>query len=394
METRPDYLAFGRPDFGDAEIEAVNRVLRSGWVGMGSETIAFEEELARSIGVPHVVSVNSCTSALFLSLLVEGVGPGDEVVCPSLTWCATANAALYLGATPVFCDIDPHTLCVTPESVAARLTPRTKAVMVVHFGGIAADVEAIRRILPPGVALVEDAAHALGATYPSGARVGTSGNLACFSFYANKNLSTGEGGAIALFDDARAARLRSLRQNALSADAWKRYSHPMTALVPGLTELGYKLNFTDLNASIGRVQLRRQPSFVARRLELATRYHQRLVAGGPRLECQQGLLDAGHARHLFVVMLPVERMSMSRDDFVLGLRARNIGASIHYAPLHPMALYDASPKAGLPCTDALSRRNLTLPIGPSMSCSDADYVADHVTEMMDAALAGAPSRAR
>lgn len=390
MEIRSDYLAFGKPDFGDDEVDAVTRVLRSGWVGMGSETIAFEDELAASIGVPHVVSVNSCTSALFLSLLVEGVGPGDEVICPSLTWCATANAALYLGATPVFCDIDPDTLCVTAETIAARLTPRTKAVMVVHFGGLAADVDAIRKVLPPGVALVEDAAHALGATYPSGGRVGTSGNLTCLSFYANKNLSTGEGGAIVLFDEARAARLRSLRQNALSADAWKRYSHPMTALVPGLTELGYKLNFTDLNAAIGRVQLRRQGAFAARRLQIATRYHARLVAAGPRLRCQQGLLDGGHARHLFVVMLPVERMAIDRDAFVLGLRARNIGASIHYAPLHPMALYDRSPKAGLPCTEALSRCNITLPIGPSLSCSDADYVADHVIEMMDAALAGPP----
>lgn len=392
METRRDYLAFGKPDFGDAEVDAVTRVLRSGWVGMGSETLAFEEELAASIGVPHVVSVNSCTSALFLSLLVEGIGPGDEVVCPSLTWCATANAALYLGATPVFCDIDPGTLCATPESIAARLSPRTRAVMVVHFGGVGADVEGIRRVLPPGVALIEDAAHALGATYPSGAAVGTSGNLTCFSFYANKNLSTGEGGAVALFDEARAARLRSLRQNALSADAWKRYSHPMTALVPGLTELGYKLNFTDLNAAIGRVQLRRQGEFAALRLALAQRYHERLVASGPRLGCQQGLLDAGHARHLFVVTLPVERMSLSRDAFVLGLRARNVGASIHYAPLHAMALYDPSPKAPLPHTEALSRRNMTLPIGPRMSIGDADYVADHVIEMMEAALAGLPTR--
>src|SRR5258706_4868143 len=140
MNVRGDYLAFGKPNFGASEIEAVTRTLRSGWVGMGPETIAFENELASHIGAPHAVTLNSCTSALFLSLLAHGVGPGDEVICPSLTWCSSANAALYLGATPVLCDVDPDTYCTTPELVLAKLTPRTKAVMVVHMGGLAADM--------------------------------------------------------------------------------------------------------------------------------------------------------------------------------------------------------------------------------------------------------------
>ena len=167
MISRTTYLPFGRPDFSADEIEAVARVMQSGWVGMGPETIAFENELAAFMEAPEVVSVNSCTSALFLSLLASGVGPGDEVITPSLTWCATANAALYLGATPVFCDIDEAALCVTPQSVLAVLTPRTKAVVPVHYGGLAVDVAALRRALPDHVAIVEDAAHALGALYPT-----------------------------------------------------------------------------------------------------------------------------------------------------------------------------------------------------------------------------------
>src|SRR5581483_9213965 len=223
MTKRSTYLPFGRPNFGDEEVAAVGRVLRSGWVGMGPETAAFEEELATAIGVPHVVTVNSCTSALFLSLLCSGVGSGDEVIVPSLTWISTANAARYLGATPVFCDIDADTLCVTPATIRARLTPRTKAVVVVHLGGLAVDVTAIRQAIPAHIALIEDAAHAFGSTLADGRPVGSSGNSTCFSFYANKNLSTGEGGAIALSDAAVADRLRSLRMHALPRDAWNRY---------------------------------------------------------------------------------------------------------------------------------------------------------------------------
>jgi len=165
---RSDYLAFGRPDFSDEEIAAVTRVLRSGWIGMGPEVIAFEEELAQSVGATHVVSVNSCTSALHLSLLASGIGSGDEVIVPSLTWCSTANAALYVGARAVFCDVDRTTLSMTPELVCRKLTPRTKAVVVVHFGGYAVDVAGLRQVLPSDVCIIEDAAHALGARYPDG----------------------------------------------------------------------------------------------------------------------------------------------------------------------------------------------------------------------------------
>jgi dTDP-4-amino-4,6-dideoxygalactose transaminase len=378
---RKEYLAFGKPDFGDAEIEAVTRVMRSGWVGMGPEVIALERELQDYLCAPHVVTVNTCTSALFLSLLAHGVGAGDEVVCPSLTWCSTANAALYLGAKPVFCDVDGDTFCATPAAVKAALTARTRAVIVVHFGGCAADIDAIRAVLPPGVALIEDAAHALGGRYAGGAMVGSSGNLSCFSFYANKNLSTGEGGAISLRDAAMADRIRSLRLHALPIDAWKRYTNPKSLLLSNkLTELGYKMNFTDLQACIGRVQLRRQPELSARRLAIAQRYVERL-SGVQGLRIQAHSTTPHHARHLFLVQLPLERMRMDRDDFVLEMRARNIGASIHYAPLHQMPLYGAT-GLRLPVTEDLARRIVTLPISASMSVEDAGYVVDCIEELL------------
>ena len=378
---RSDFLAFGRPSFTDAEIDAVSRVMRSGWVGMGEETIAFERELAVAVGAPHVLTVNSCTSALFLSLLALGVGPDDEVICPSLTWCSTANAALYLGARPVLCDVDPHTLCVTPDTVARHLTPRTKAVMAVHMGGLAVDVAALRAALPAHVAIVEDAAHALGAAYADGTPVGSSGNLTCFSFYANKNLSTGEGGAVALFDPRMADRIRSLRQHGLTADAWKRFTHPQATLAPRIDELGYKMNYTDLQAAIGRVQLRRQPELAARRLMLVERYLDALVAIETPLAFQRNVLHPGHARHLLVITLPAS-VPMARNELLTALRRRNIGASIHYQPLHTMPVYQYNGRPSLPHTDALADRILTLPLSVAMQPADVDYVVEHLLDLV------------
>ena len=376
------YLPFGRPNFSDEEIEAVARVMRTGWIGMGPETIAFEKELSRFLGAPHVVTVSSCTWALFLSLLVHGIGPDDEVICPSLTWFSTANAALYLGARPVFCDIDPHTLSVTPETIKEKLTDRTRAVVVVHMGGYAVDVDEIRGILPDGVAIVEDAAHALGSRFADGRPVGSSGNLTCFSFYANKNLSTGEGGAIALHDGELAGRLCSLRQHGLAADAWRRYSNPRCALVPGLKELGYKMNFTDLQACIGRVQLRRQGEFARIRKEIARLYHDALDGRG--VTFQKGCLDDGHSRHLFTVLLPLEGLVKSRDEFVLELRRRKIGAAIHYSPLHRMPHYERLCSTSLPNTEFVSQRIITLPISASMGIEDARRVLEEFTEILEA----------
>lgn len=382
MMPRQEYLPFGKPNFSDEEIAAVSRILRSGWVGMGPETIAFEKELAEYVGVPYVVTVNSCTAALFLSLLVQGVGPGDEVICPSLTWCSSANVALYLGAKPVFCDVDPDTFCLTPESVRAKLTPKTKAVMIVHLAGLAVEVEEIRAVLPRHVTIVEDAAHALGSKFQDGRPVGSSGNLTCYSFYANKNLSTGEGGAIALFDAELADRLRSLRQHGLPVDAWKRFSYPKSMIMSELTELGYKMNYTDLQACIGRVQLKRQPEFHAIRLAIANHYYEHLQAVRPPVKFSSNILHNYHARHLFMIQLPLDKMRMTRDELMVELRARNIGASIHYAPLHFMPLYAFAEPPALPNTENICKRIITLPISASMNLNDAEYVISQLRELI------------
>jgi len=391
MVSRDTYLPFGKPDFGDAEIAAVTRVLRTGWVGMGAETLAFERELADACGAPHVVSVSSCTAALFLSLLGLGIGPGDEVVVPSLTWLSTANVVRHLGATVAFCDVDPDTLCVTAASVRAALTPRTRAVIVVHLGGRAVPVQEIRSAIPGYIAVVEDAAHALGSRYAGGDPVGSSGNLVCFSFYANKNLSTGEGGAIALGDAALAERLRSLRQHGLPQDAWRRYIEPKRLEVPRVIELGYKMNYTDLQAAIGRVQLRRQPELQQRRLAIARTYATRLAGMPGRLRMQEGVLEADHARHLFVVTLTDVSSGSTRDRVLQELRSRNIGASLHYQPVHTLALYADTRQTPLPATDWLAPRILTLPISASMTTLDAEQVCDAFEEVLPLASASRQS---
>jgi len=389
MKRRETYLAFGTPDFTDAEIDAVARVMRSGWVGMGAETISFEKELAEYIGAPEIVTVNSCTSALFLALLVEGVGPGDEVIVPSLTWCATANAALYLGATPVFCDVDPQSMCVTPETVKACLSPRTKAVIVVHYGGYAIDAGALRNALPPSVAIIEDAAHALGARHSNGKRVGTSGNSVCFSFYANKNLSTAEGGAIALFDADKAERLRSLRMSGMDSNAWSRYTKPTTVFVAGVTELGYKMNFTDLQAAIGRVQLRRLDEMATVRQKAAERYRERLDEVGLNIPFQSQAFESNHAHHLLVGNFDPAKTGMGRDELLLALRAKNIGASIHYRPLHVQPLYLTETAVKLPVTETLAEQIMTLPIGARMTLDDVDYVVGHLASLVQKRMATA-----
>lgn len=380
--TRDAYLAFGAPSYGEGEIEAVTRIMRSGWLGMGQETLQFEEELRAFIGVPEVVTVNSCTSALFLALRESGIQTGDEVIVPSLTWCSSANVALYLDAKPVFCDIDPDTLCLSPRTILERVTPKTRAVVVVHYGGRAVDVEALRRALPASVKIIEDAAHALGARYPNGAWVGTAGNLTCFSFYANKNLATGEGGAIVLLDPELAQRFRCLRMHGMESSAWSRYVKPSTLAPAALEELGFKMNYADLQAAIGRVQLSRFPAMQAHRHQLALRYQWRLAKGLPWLKMQSGCFEESHAKHLLVGLFDPDFTGMSRDGLLKELRNRNIGASIHYSPLHRMPLYHPAQQPPLPVTEAVASQLMTLPISARMTLEDVDDVCDQLTDLL------------
>lgn len=379
FEARKEYLPFGKPNFSDEEVEAVVRVLKSGWIGMGNEVAQFENEISEYISVKHTITVDSCTSALFLSLLASGVKAEDEVIIPSLTWCSTANAAIYCGATPVFCDIDENTLCLTTENVLKHITPKTKAVVVVHYGGYAVDIDDLRAKLPEHIKIIEDAAHAFGSKYSNGKKVGSSGNLTCFSFYANKNLSTGEGGAICVNDDELADKLRSLRQHGMPVNAWKRFINPKAMIYSQLEQLGYKMNYIDLHACIGRIQLKRFEQFQNTRQHIAERYISELSDLTPKLHFQTGLEKREHAKHLFVVKLPIKNLKTDRDNFLLTMREYNIGASIHYMPLHMMDFYKQNyGNQNLPVSEKIFNEIITLPISASMSDSDISDVVNSI----------------
>jgi dTDP-4-amino-4,6-dideoxygalactose transaminase len=349
-----DFLAFGRPSFADDEIEAVARAMRSD-AGTGDEATAFEGDLAACVGAAHVVSVDSPASALFLSLSPLNLRAGDEVICPSLAPCGSADGVLHAAAQPVFCDIDPITLCVTPETVVRHITARTKAVIVAHTGGLAADVAALRAAVPAHIAIVEDATHAMGARYADGAPVGSSGNLTSFSIHATAGDSAGEGGAIAAFDGDVAQRLRAFRQ---------------------------RMNCTGTQASIGRVQLRRLPELAYHRQTLARHYVDALKALEPSLEFQHQIAQPAHARRLLLVKLPTRTLTMSRNDVLAALRRRHVDATAPYKALHTMAAYRSVRQPRLPQAEALADQLLALPINGTMTPGDVDYVVAQVLDVL------------
>ncbi|QTD43839.1 DegT/DnrJ/EryC1/StrS family aminotransferase [Ottowia testudinis] len=330
----PAFLPFARPDITEAEIDAVARAMRSGWVTTGPETKAFEQEFAAYLGGGvHAIAVNSATAGLHLALEAIGIGPGDEVIAPTLTFTATVEVARYLGADAVLVDVDPVTLNIDPAKIEAAITPRTKAILPVHYGGVACDMAAIFAIAGRhGLKVVEDAAHALPTT-TNGALVGQLPSAAAvFSFYANKTMTTGEGGMVVTKDEALAARMKVMRLHGISRDAFDRFTSTTPAWYYEIVAPGFKYNMTDMAGALGRVQLQRLPGFVQRRQQLAARYLAELQDLPLTLPAAAPAGDA-HAWHLFVPRLS-DAASVTRDEVIQALADAGIGTSVHYVPLH------------------------------------------------------------
>jgi dTDP-4-amino-4,6-dideoxygalactose transaminase len=384
---RSTMLVFGAPTLDDSEFSEVLDTLRSGWIGTGQKTQAFEVAFGRYVGAKHAIAVNSCTAALHLSLVVSGIGPGDEVITSPLTFCATANVAVHQGAIPRFADIETGTLNIDPNAVASAITSRTRALIPVHFGGLPCRMRELTEIARhAGLTLIEDAAHAVGSRV-DGTMIGGLGNLACFSFYANKNLTTGEGGMVVTDDPDEADRLMSWRLHGLSRDAWRRYQSKKLVR-SDVIHPGFKYNMTDLQASLGLPQLRKQEAFLTVRERLARQYDA-AFAGMPGVRLQQRPADgrSRHALHLYVLILDLDQFRVDRDQVVEALRAENIGVGIHYRALHTHPYYrdrfgyrpEDFPNAAL-----VGRSTLTLPLGPSMSDDDASDVIEAVTRVLSA----------
>lgn len=371
-------LPFSRPSIGEDEIAEVVAVLRSGWITAGPRVKRFEEEFAHYVGAPQAVSVTSATAGLHIALLAHGIGAGDEVVVPSMTWPTTANVVELVGARPAFADVERHTLQITPESVEAVLGPRTRAVMPVHFAGQSCDLDGLGRLAADrGLLLIHDAAHAVGTEFRS-RRIGSDGSMACFSFHPIKNITTGEGGMVTTDDPALVERLRLWRWHGVNRDAWTRYgkveSPRYEAVLPGL-----KYNMTDIQAALGIHQLARVDGFIERRAQLAARYLDALADSDALHLPGRAEGTTRHAWHLFVVALNLEALRCDRDGFMRRLSDRGIGTGLHFTAVHLHRYYReryGHVEGDLPETEWASERVVSLPLFPDMKESDVDRVCE------------------
>jgi dTDP-4-amino-4,6-dideoxygalactose transaminase len=367
------FLPFTRPSIDEATIRAVGDVLRSGWITTGPQVQALERELSSYLGGRPVRTFTSATGALEVALQICNVGPGDEVIVPAMTFAATSNVVVRLGATPVFVDVDLATRNIDVAKTAAAVTARTKVIMPVHFAGLPVQMDALYALAKrKSLRVVEDAAHAIGAAW-KGKRIGSFGDLVCFSFHPNKNITTIEGGAIALADAAEAKRVDRLRFHGIERDATGNLD---------VLEAGGKYNLTDVAACVGLGQLRQLEKFNQRRRELAMRYFERLRTDPPLLLPARG--DAGHSWHMFAPLLPLDRMTISRAEFIQQMAARGIGVGVHYTALHLFTFYRGMGyKAGdFPHAEQIGAATVTLPLFPAMRMSDVDRVCKACTEII------------
>ena len=379
-----EFIPFCLPTIEDEEIHEVVETLRSGWLTTGKKVLRFEEMFRNRLNARHAISTNSATSAWHVTARALGIGAGDEVIVPAITWPSIANVVELVGGRPVFADVDSHSLQMLPSELARLLTPRTKAVIPVHFAGAPFDLDAFRCVLHGRpVHLVEDAAHAAGTFYKN-QEVGNSSSLAIFSFHPIKNITTGEGGMIVCQDDELAEKLRLLRFHGISKDAWKRYSKGGSPEFE-VVEPGYKFNMMDLQAALGIAQLPKLERFNARRTALASLYGELLKS----VEAASPLVNSGysfrHAWHLYVVKLDLAKLSIERNAFITGLAEANVGAGLHFPAIHLMRYYREKygySETDLPQATAAGRSILSLPLYPGMSDQDVHRVVDAVKQVI------------
>jgi UDP-4-amino-4,6-dideoxy-N-acetyl-beta-L-altrosamine transaminase len=374
-------LPYGRHGLTEEDVQAVVAALRSDWLTTGPRVLAFERAVADLVGARHAVAVSSGTAALHAAAFAAGVGPGDEVVVPALTFAASANAACYLGGTPVFADVRADTLNVDPADVAQRVTERTRALVAVDYAGQPADLDRLGALARErGLLLIEDAAHALGAEY-RGRRVGAIADLTTFSFHPVKHVAAGEGGLVATDDDQMAVRVRRFRNHGLETEFRER---DLSGLVYSpMVDLGYNYRVSDLQCALALSQMSRLESGLKRREEIAQRYRAELGAL-PGLTLPALELHVRHAWHIFPVLLDLDRLTVDRRAVLAALRAENIGAAVHYVPVYWHPYYQARGYArGLcPRAEAAFARLLTLPLFPGMGERDVDDVLAAVRKVL------------
>ncbi len=380
---RSEFLPFSRPSITEEDIAAVGEVLRSGWITTGPKATEFERRFCDYVGCPGGVALSSATAGMHLALTALGIGPGDEVITPSMTWISIVNLTVLAGATPVFVDVDRDTLMVSPNAIEACLTVRTRLIVPVHFAGAPVDIEPIRQIASiRGIPLVQDAAHALGTHY-QGNHVGRRGT-SIFSFHPIKNITTGEGGMFCSDDQNLLHRVRRLKFHGLESDAYDRHTQGRSPQAQ-VVEPGYKYNMTDISAVLGLRQLARVDEFNQKRTELAMRYRELLSGINELLLLCDPPYNFKHSWHLFIVRLDTEKAGISRDEFMYELKQRNIGTGLHFRAVHLQKYYLESMgthRGMLPNTEWNSDRICSLPLFPEMTFDDIDDVVNAIKEIL------------
>lgn len=373
---RTSFLSFCVPDIGEGEIDEVVQTLRSGWITTGPRTKEFEQQFAAYTGAKHAIAVSSCTAALHVSLAAIGVGPGDQVITSPMTFCSTANVIIHLGAMPVFADIGPD-MNIDPAEIEKCITAHTRAIIPVHHSGQPCRMDEIMEIAQEhDLVVVEDAAHAVGAVY-RGRRIGIIGDATAFSFYAIKNMTTAEGGMITTGNDELAEKMRILSLHGISKDAWKRYDSTGSWYYEVLCP-GFKCNMTDIQAALGLHQLSRLDDFLATRKHYASMYDE-AFADVPQIQTPRVWPDVFHARHLYVIELRLDQLTIDRAQFIEALRAENIGTSVHFIPVHLHPYYSQKfgyARGDFPVAEHIYDRMITLPLYTKMCEADVrDVVA-------------------
>lgn len=379
VRPKDDFLVFGAPLIGQPEIDEVVATLKSGWIGTGPKVTRFEKDFTSYIKAPHAVAVHSGTAALHLSLLAADLPPGSEVITTPLTFCATVNAIIHAGHTPVLADIDPSTMNIDPQNIEAAITDKTAAIVPVHFAGRACDMHAIETIAKKhDLAIIEDCAHSIESTV-GGKHTGTFGSFGCFSFYVTKNLITGEGGMIVTSDEEKASRIKRLALHGMSADAWKRfgdegYKHYY------VVECGFKYNMTDMQASIGLHQLKCIEESHQKRESIWNRYEMEFK-DLPITLPKSAHPDSVHSCHLYPILIDEDKCGISRDTFLDRMTWHGIGVGVHYLslPEHPyyQDRYNWNPNV-YPEAKRIGRQTVSIPLSPKLSEKDVSDVIEAV----------------
>ncbi len=372
--SEPEFIPFCRPTIGEEEIASVVESLRSGWITTGPKVQAFEKAFRDRLGVPHAIALNSATAGLHVLLAAMSVGPGDEVITTSLTWPSTVNDAELLGARPVFADVLPGTLLIDPADVKRRITPRTKAIIPVHYAGAPADMDAINAAAG-SVPVVDDAAHALG-TFYKGVEIGAARTAAIFSFHPIKNITTGEGGIVTTRDDELAETMRLLRFHGVNKDSQSRYAKTASPRYE-VVRPGWKYNMLDLQAALGVEQMKKLQHFNGVRADLAARYHAAFADVSEIETPPIPPYDHVHAWHLYIVQVDIDALTIDRDGFMAEMGKRGVGVGLHFTPVHLHRYYREKygfKPGDLPVTEAACERIVSLPLYPLLTKEQQDRV--------------------